>query len=211
MNPQNVTLGPLAAGSAALLAASQTPTSGTPLTLLGVQPDVARRILVTYGNEGSARTMKVTGTNQTGNPISETLAIPSGGGGTIATQQDYATVTQLLPGGGGFTAAVTVGTNGVASSAWQTVDVRFDGGNIGFLVDATGTISAALEYTYDDPNNPFGNGPAIPRALQVPGGDAITADGDFQLNGSGLAAWRITLNSGTGSVNVVASPGVPAK
>lgn len=202
MQPQVVTLGPLVAANAALIAASQTPTSGAALTLTGTQPDVARRILLTYGNEGSARSLLVSGTNGSGNPITETLAVPSGAGGTVATSQDFLTVTSLLPAGGGWSAAVTVGTNGVASSVWKTMDI-FQAGVIDFQVVATGTINYTMQQTLDDPNNILGNANVPPVAVTVSGMGALTASADGQVK-NGIYAWRCQINSGTGSLRITA-------
>jgi len=71
--------------------------------------DSPRRILLTFGVEGSARTLVLTGTNWSGLTITETLAVPSGAGATVASVLDYATLTSALPLGGGWTAAATLG------------------------------------------------------------------------------------------------------
>lgn len=202
MIPAIVTVGPLAAANAALLAASQTPTSGTPLTLTGTQPDVARRILLTYGNEASNRTLVVKGTNHTGNPISETLAVPSGAGGTVATLQDFLTVTSALPLGGGWTAAVTLGTNTVASSPWKMLDPLVTPVNLGVGVVVSGTVNFTVEYTYDSPNGLTYNFnqpvQVIPTAWPIAAlaSKAVNTDGSLTTP---AAAWRLTVNSGTGS------------
>jgi len=195
---QVVTVGPLAAANATLICASQIPQAGTPLTLSG-QPDVARRVLVTYGSEAAARTLTISGTNVFGNPIRETLAIPSGAGGTIATQQDFASVTQVLDGGVTWTAAITVGTNAVGSSPWMGLNKEFGQVQYSIAVFVNGTVSGTIEYTYDDPNNSMGTGPAVARpiAAQAPLA-AITANADATLNNVAYA-WRLTLNSGSGS------------
>lgn len=155
MNPIRVMLS-LGAANAALLAASQTPTSGTALTLTASQPDVARRILLTYGSEGSARTLVLTGTDRNGNVITETLAVPSGGAGTIYTQQDFLTVTKALPLGGGWTAAVTLGTNGVGSTEWFQRDWLNVShlGVLGYIAPGK-TATYSIEGTLDDPNMPL--------------------------------------------------------
>ena len=201
MLPQIVTVGPIAAANAALIAASATPVSGTPVTLTGTQPDKARKILLTYGNEGSARTMKITGTNVFGNVISETLAVPSGAGGTVATIQDFLTVTQALPGGGGWTAAMTIGTNGVASSPWMQVNSEIDPVNITYWCNVIGTANYSIEETGDDPNNTLGNAANVPALPYVHG--TVTAKAAAFVGNSSYAirAWRLTLNSGTGTAN----------
>ena len=130
----------LIAANAAVIAASQTPVSGTPLALVGGSPvtlDSERRVLLTYGNEAGARTMVLTGTNSQGATISETLAIPAGAGGTVASVRDYLTITSALPLGGGWTAAATLGTNNVGSTMWQIVNYHAPTFQIGFEVELT--------------------------------------------------------------------------
>jgi len=125
----------LAASSANNLATSQTPVSGTPLTLTalaGTGLDTQRRVLLTFGSEASNRTMVITGKNSQGTVISETLSIASGAGSTVATVQDFLTVSQALPLGGGWTAAVTLGTNTTGSTMWQVVNYHSPTFQIGF-------------------------------------------------------------------------------
>lgn len=189
MNPVRITL-TLAAASANNIALSQTPVSGTALTINGSTAsggvatlDAARRVLLTFGNEASNRTLVVTGTDRYGHVISETLAVASGAGGTAFTLQDFATVTQLLPLGGGWTAAVTVGTNATGSSPW----VQREWGQIGKMgvlvyIAASGP-TAQLEVTWDDINavqetTPYGVSPEAasavpPLAVIAPASEAI--------------------------------------
>lgn len=152
MNPITVTL-QLQAANASLLATSQTPVSGTALTLTGSQPDVARRILLTYGNEAAQRTLVLTGTNRYGNTISETLTVPSGGAGTVYTQRDFLTVTSALPLGGGWSAAVTLGTTTIGSTQWFLRE-WMGVGKIGarLYIAPSAVVSASIELTWDDPN-----------------------------------------------------------
>lgn len=191
MNPVYVSLS-LAAASANNIATSQTPTSGTALTLNGstvsggvATLDVPRRVLLTFGNEAAARTLTVTGTDRSGNTISEILAVPSGGASTVYTKQDFKTVTSLLPLGGGWTAAVTVGTNAVGSTQWF---VREWGqiGKMGVLVSIPSSgPTVQLEVTWDDPNAslqvyPYGASPeplsnVPPLAIIAPASEAIFA------------------------------------
>ncbi len=206
-SPQVVTVGPLAAANAALIVASATPVSGTPMTLTGSQPDKPRKILVTYGAEASGRTMKITGTNHSGNPISETLAIPSGGAGTVATTQDFATVTQVLPGGGGWSAAATVGTNSAASSPWQMLDTHLNPMNVGIGVVVSGTANYTVEYTYDDPNQTIaaaGSAPPTAWPLSALATKTANTDAPSAFANAGIFAWRLTLNSGSGSATATA-------
>jgi hypothetical protein len=195
MQPSVVTVGPLAAANAALLAASQTPTSGVALTLTGSQPDVARRILLTFGNEGSNRTLLLTGTNHTGNAISETLQIASGASGTVQSQQDFLTLASALPLGGGWTAAATLGTSGVASSPWKMMNFNIAPMEIDIAVIVSGTVNYTVEYTHDDPNNTLGVGPAIALAWPHPMLNNKIVNFDNYIKN--VAALRLTLNSFT--------------
>lgn len=177
MNPVFAQL-KLAAASANSIALSQTPVSGTDLTINGSAAsngvatlDAARRVLLTFGDEAANRTLVVTGTNRFGSPISETLAVASGAGGTVATVQDFLTVTSLLPLGGGWTAAVTVGTSGVGSTAWIQREWS-QLGSLSVLVNVTasgGTYN--FEVTWDDINavqEVYPYGPSVEPQSNVP-------------------------------------------
>lgn len=202
----------LAAASANNIAASQTPTSGTALTINGSAAtggvatlDTQRRVLLTYGNEGSARTMVITGTNQGGATISETLAVPSGAGGTVATKQDFLTVTGALPLGGGWTAAVTLGTNGVGSTPWQMFNAQITPDQLGLGIQITGTVNCSVEYTYDDflAPIPIYAPPVVPVPNPIPHSvlQNITANSDGTIDWP-IHAWRLTMNSGTGTAKL---------
>lgn len=201
MRPIVVTVGPLAAAAPALYAASQTPVSGTPLTLSGTAADQGRRALLTYGAEGAARSLIITGKNASGDVIGETLAVPSGGAGSVQSVLDYVSISKALPLGGGWTAAATLGTNGVASSPWIFLD------NYGFpqtalQVVAVGTVNYTVEQSLDDPNvvPPL---PVMPPQnvtwFPHPVLQAQTASAQDNY-GYVPKMTRITLNSGTGSV-----------
>ena len=221
MGQPQIVIKALAAANAANIVASATPVSGTAMTLVSptsttislpsatglfisttttaVVLDTQRRVQVTYGNEAAARTVVVTGTSQSGTVISETLSIVAGQAGTVATQQDFLTVTQVMPGGGGWTAAATVGTNGVGSSPWLSVSTAVSPVNFGVTCVVTGGVNYSVEYTNDNPNgiglipavvpNPF----AVLALYQQTASIAASIDHPFQF-------WRLTVNSGTGSV-----------
>lgn len=214
---QVVTLGPIVAGNAALLVASVTPTSGTALTLLtNSLGTVPRRILATVGSEASGRTLKLTGTNYAGLAITETLTIPASTAGTVQSTQDFATITQALPLGGGWTAAMTLGTSGVASSPWQRVSEHITPVNIGVSAVVNGTANYTVEVTAEAveavaanstagaPQGP--GGPVIPNPTPFPYPPALQAQSTNQAGmiDRPITSWRVTLNSGTGSVTVTA-------
>jgi hypothetical protein len=209
----------LTAASANNIALTQTPTSGTPFTLNGSLVtggvailDTGRRVIVTVGSEASARTVVLTGTNSQGTIVTETLAIPASTPGAVASYYDYVTLRSAVPGGGGWTAAATIGTNTTGSTAPQMPAHYQAIFNVGFQVTVVGTASCSIEVTMDIPY-------ALPQ-IYTPGMtfippqvtwdawttlSAITMDtlGDVD---SPVNAWRLTVNSGTGLCTARAVP-----
>lgn len=216
MLPITLTVGPIASGVADYYVASVTPTSGTALTLAHTStPDQPRRVLATFGNEASNRTLRVTGTNSDNNPIRETLKIPSGGASTAETVQDFKTITEIMPLGGGWTAALTVGTDGVASSPWKMTNAEHQAvSEITWDCITSGTVNYSIEYTMIDINSnqytigsqALGNYPPVPPVHDLSTISGKTADFMASLDNP-LMAWRLKLNSGSGSVTVYALEG----
>ncbi len=154
MRPAALQIGPYAAGNATLLAASQAVVSGTALTLTGSNPDVARRVILTAGSEAAQRTLELFGTDRSGNTISEIMIVPATSAGTITSALDYATLTNALPAGGGWSADASLGTASsgtVGSSPWFRCD-DWGFAPIQMQIDITGTITGTVEYSSDDPN-----------------------------------------------------------
>lgn len=205
----------LAASSANNIALSQTPVSGTPLTLNGSTVtggvavlDTQRRVLLTFGNEASNRTMVIAGTNDAGVAISETLTIASGAGATVATKQDFATVTSATPAGGGWTAAVTLGTNTVGSTPWFVPDLWLTPTLIEVATELAsgGTANWSIEVTDDDPKMPLapfqvGYNQALPicNAVAWFGLSNVNANTNAVIN-TPIQAWRLTILSGVSQV-----------
>ncbi len=214
MIPVIVTVGPLAAAVSNWYAVSATPVSGTALTLAHTAVLTPRRILLAYGNEGSARTLRLTGTNADGNPIRETLAIPSGAGGSVSTVQDFATLTEAMPLGGGWTAAMTLGTSGVASSPWKLTNSQHQSlTSISWAGVVSGTVNWGIQYGYSSPNDnqnqigsAFGNYPTPVLPWTLSQLSNLSVNGDAALNNP-FQCWRVIVNSGTGSVTVTAIEG----
>lgn len=193
MNIQQVTLA-LADASANNIAASQTPSSAGDLTLTagalaGTVPQQARRILFTpAGAEaGNGTVWTVYGTNATGNVISESVAgvdNPT----TAYTQQDFRTVTRIAV-NKAQAGAVTVGTNGVASTPWFSVNTMTTPINIGCGVVVSGTINFTVEVTYDDFTST-----AIPTAFPVTALATKTGNTDAAIT-TPCRGVRLTQNS----------------
>jgi hypothetical protein len=211
-SPISLTLGPYAAANAALFAASQTPVSGTPLTLTGTAADVPRTVLLTYGNEAAARQMLITGTiNALGEQAQELLSIPAGAGGTVATFNNYLKVTKALPLGGGWTAAVTLGTVAANSGPWKFINAAEWGPTeVTWNVVATGTVNWSIVLTNTDLNansnlgGPFGDVIPTPNIYAGPSGLTSQTGSASGVVNDPFVAWKAVVNSGTGSIVVEA-------
>lgn len=209
MRPITVSVGPLTAGSANNIALSQTPAGAGALTLNGSTVvngvavlDHARRVLITTAD--TTHTFTITGTSPTGTLLSESFLVAAG---ATASQLDYATVTSVTI-SGGATGAVTVGTNGVASTPWVRLD-DWALPQVAIQCNATGTVNYTVQGTMDDPNSP--TNPVAPSAVNwvnSPDTNADAATGSIQTSYGGYATApaltpafvRILLNSGTGMV-----------
>ena len=204
MREVTVTVGPLAAASANALALSQTPAAGS-VTLNGalasggiVTMDTPRRVLITTTGNESANTFTITGTNWSGNPISETLL-----GGNIGTSQsvlDYATVTSIKI-ANNAAAAITIGTSSVASSPWVHLD-SWAFPQTAVQCDVSGTANYTVQQTLDSPNSPS-SPTSIADMIWFPSPDlnVVAATTSQQSQYAYSPVWaRIVLNSGTGSV-----------
>lgn len=213
MRPITASVGPLVAASATNIRTASGATAGT-LTLDGslvsdgvATLDTPRRILITNAADETGNTVDLTGTDRTGQIQSETVTL--GGIGSTPSVLDYATLISAVLGttaGGNL----SIGTNGVASSAWIMMD-PWAFGAIGVTAGVTGTVNYDIEITGDDPNDPTN---------PVAAADMIWFDcGDTGLvnetaNASGVLTpipryARINLNSGSGSVRATfIQPGV---
>ena len=201
MRPITVTVGPLVAASANNIALSQTPGAAGNLTLNGslvsggvATLDTPRRVLITTGD--TTHIFTITGTDVTGQVRSESSLVSA----TYQSVIDYATVTSVSI-NGAATAAVTVGTNGVASSAWVRLD-SWAAPQVGIGCDASGTVNYTIQETFDDPNSP--TNPVTPTAVTwVSSADtnAVGASSSIQTFFPYAPTFaRVLLNSGTGSV-----------
>jgi hypothetical protein len=202
MRPITVSVGPLAAASANNIALSQTPGAAGNLTLNGSTVvggvailDNARRVLITTAD--TTHTFTVMGTSVAGDIIGESFLVVAG---ATASQLDYKTVTSVAI-SGAATAAVTVGTNGVAATSW----VRFDDyapSPVAIQCTASGTVNYTVQQTLDDPNsntNPVNDD----KVTWVSTSDtaAVGATGSIQTNYAFAPVFaRVLLNSGTGTV-----------
>ena len=205
MRPVTTTAGPLASAVANNIATSQTPSGAGALTLNGalVVGGVAilnnpRRVLITTVSDEHTKTFTVTGTNASGNTISETITGPNATTG--ASVLDYKTVTSITV-SAATTGALTVGTNGVGGSPW----VRFDSWAlpaIAIQCVASGTVNYTVQQSLDDPNSATDSVTVASMTwVNHPDSNLVAATGNVQGNYAYAPTWaRVVLNSGTGSV-----------
>lgn len=194
----------LAAASANNISASQSPGAGAILingsaASGGVATlDIQRRVLVTSGGSDAGITFTVKGTNQAGNPISDTFA---GGAVTAQSNLDFKTVTSVTH-TGSVASTITIGTSAVGSSLWQITNWNVNP-YYGFYIESrSGTATFALEYTYDDPNILPMTGGLNAAGLAFPTPTTLTtAIGTASLTVP-FVAWRLTTNTGTGTMVV---------
>ncbi len=213
--PVVVALGPLASAVANWYVTSTTPTSGTALTLAHTTVLTARRVLATVGSEAAARTLRLTGTNADGNPIRETLTIPITSAGTYQSTLDFLTLDEAMPLGSGWSAAMTLGTSGVASTPWKLVNAQHQSmTSLTWGGVVSGTINWGIEYCLENPNDnmntmggALGNYPTTPTPRTLTSLAAQTGNADGSLSPAPIAAWRGILNSGTGSVVITCLEG----
>ena len=201
MRPITVGVGPLAAASANNIALSQTPGAAGALTLNGslVVGGVAildnpRRILITTAD--STHVFTVNGLTPTGAFITETVAA---NGTSAFTAQDFAKVTSITI-NGAATAAVTVGTNGIAATPWVRLD-EWANTQVAIQIDVTGTVNYTVQSTLDDPNS--ATNPVLPQNvtwITTNDTNVVGAAQSLQTNYLFSPTYaRVLLNSGTGS------------
>lgn len=160
--------------------------------------DTARRVIFTSGGNDSGITITISGTGQSGTPISETVTGVNGA--AASTVLDYLTVTKVSVSGATAT-TIEVGTNGIAASPWIRLDA-WTPGPVSGQCTVSGTVNYSVQVTNDDPNS-YAN-PVAPSAVTwTTVVSSVTGSQSFNL--SGAPAWCcVLLNSetGTGSVSM---------
>lgn len=205
MKPIVVTVGPLASASANNICLSQTPGAAGNLTLNGALVasgvavlDTPRRVLFTFaGQEATNGTvMTITGTEWSGGVATETVSGVNAG--TAQTVYDYATVTRISS-NKATNGALTVGTNGVASSAPVNLDT-WALPQISVQVVTSGTANSTVQQSLNDPQSV---GYVNVTWINHPDSALVGITGNVQGNYAYLpAVVRLLLNSGTGSATM---------
>ncbi len=155
MRPQTITR-QLDAADPDGIATSQTPGGAGSLTLDGVFAsggvatlDVQRQVLFTFVGDETARTFTVTGTDESGNVITEDVAGVNAT--TTSTALDFLTVTDITV-DAATAAALTVGTSGVGGSIPVPLDYIQNpfSVSLGVIIDPADTVDVTVQFTLDD-------------------------------------------------------------
>lgn len=194
----------LTAANASAVATAQTLASAGNFTLTAspVVLDASRRILFTFAANETGHTFTIYGTNHYGNPISETVA--GNNGGTVATYFDYKTVTKGT--GPATTGNVSIGTNTTGSGDWVAITPHLSTAELTVSCVVTGSVTYTVEYTYQDvnynPNSNFAYSNDLPHVAVWPDPTVQGISANAVATVSDLPIWaaRVTVNSGTGSV-----------
>jgi len=208
MRPVTVTVGPLAAASANNICLTQTPTAATGFTINGALAsggvatlDTPRRVLITPTGNESANTFTIVGTNASN--MLQTEVIAGLNATAFYTNLDFKTVTSISL-ANNAAAAITVGTNNVASSPW----VRFDAyalSQTAIQATVTGTVTYSIQQTLQDPDSPSATFPAYNTVfLNTNDTAAVNATTTVQTSYQYSPTYaKVTITAGTGSVSTV--------
>ena len=157
MRPITVTVGPLTAPNATNVRTASGVSAAGAVTLNGslvsggvATFDTARRVLFTTTADETTKTVTLVGTNGSGNAIGETITLVNTS--TVASVLDSKTLTSVVA-SAALTGNLSIGTNGVAGSAWVMCD-PWALPPIGVQVAPSGTVNYTVQITYDDPNSP---------------------------------------------------------
>lgn len=213
----------LAAASANNIALSQTPGGAGDLTLNGstvtagvATLDTARQVLFTFAANETGHTFVVYGNTGEGFvAIQESVAGTNGG--IVATSNSFKKITRISI-SAAATGALTVGTNGVGTTAWRIVSRSMTPADFSLWLEVSGTVNVTVQYTYDDPSGTYPNPStvtttgfqttatgaliAFPVAFNHPAMTALTANSEGTLIGLSIAALRLMVNSGTGTAQL---------
>jgi hypothetical protein len=154
----------------------------------------------------------ITGLNSQGTQISETITVPAGTPGAIASQRDYLVVTSIVS-PAAFAAPITVGTSTTGSTQWVMPSHYQAEFSIGCQLSVPSGVTASVECTRDTPyaipqiyqpgmsfNPPICDAFAWPTLNNVGAGEAV---GDVDSPVTGV---RLTVTAGTGRVTLRLDP-----
>jgi hypothetical protein len=176
--------------------------------------DSPRRVLVASSGNNAAVVFTIVGTSRDGIVQAENITGLTAGTDAY-TELDYADVTVVYA-SAACLGNITVGTNGIGSSAWimDNFMAAFWALSVGVVID-TGTATYSVEYTYDDPNKTGTSQEAEPQQFSLlptsyvpptawphPTLRGLTATSDGNFANQPVMAHRVTVTAGTGQVTM---------
>lgn len=186
-------------------------------TASGVTLDTGRRVIV-WGSTAVDSPVLITGTNQFGTVISESVYGSTITGTATATTQDFLSVTSVTVSTAGVTSTTGyIGTSTNGGTPWTVIDNTRPYPNLSFQLSPTTTgIQASLEYTFDyiqypwinttstsTGTNMYRSGAPFPVISSLGSSVAALTQGNLTINPT---AWRVTLSSSaTGAGTIVAT------
>lgn len=197
---------------------SAQPNAG-PLTLDGVAVvdgvailDTQRRVLITSDADDSGNTFTITGTDDQGHVISETVTGPDGTPTTVSTTLDFKTVTEVEISGNAV-GNILVGTNGVGATPPIPLDQYVPDFTVMLAtILRSGAANWTVQFTFDDVFAAYA--PQDVQAKGAPAGNPTTivwwdhaditaksADAKGSLVDP-VKAVRLLINSGEGEVEL---------
>jgi hypothetical protein len=164
--------------------------------------DVQRQVELESGGNISATNFTITGTDESGNIVSETIAGPNAT--TVATAVNFKTVTQIAA-DASFGTDVEIGTNGVGASQEIPLDQNVSPFNVSLAVIITVVVDVTVQFTFDDV---FADNSGPFTWFDHTDLTNILADDEATIV-SPVKAVRVLTNSGTGTVRFeVAQAGI---
>jgi hypothetical protein len=163
----------------------------------GVATMAAQQVLgITSAGNDSAVNFTITGTDDQGRVISQTIAGPNAN--TVQTTLNYRTVTSIAV-SAAVASAVTVDTLQIGASTEVPLDQYITAFNVSIAVDVTGTINYTVQYTFDDVFGSGAPGPFVWRNFTTLTAQAVSGNGTLI---SPVKAVRILTNSGAGTAKM---------
>lgn len=147
-------------------------------------------------NDHSLKTAVITGTDQDGKVLIETLALP-GVSATVTSTKYFLTVTSVVPSATIGADTMDIGYSDVCVGPTYPVNYRQNPVNIGMQITITGTISYTIQHTLDDPFSSsqsavWANHDSLAAAT-------ASADGNYAYP---LRAVRLLINSSTSGATI---------
>ena len=203
----------IVAAQASGIAQSQSGFAAIPLVLNGtlntgnpgpVTLDYPRRVAITSVGDDRGITWTVTGiarAERGGSTITDTFT-GANAGLTVYSARNFLIVTSIVP-SGNTAAAVTVGTNGVASTPTYPVSRSFNeiALSLALLVSA-GSPAAQVEYTYDDVWNPP-SGTVFSRYFTLTGSTNLNANAEATISDRPVSGVRVTVTAAPCTIQAI--------